>query len=1113
MPNPARQPAGHESQTSEERFDDLVELVTQRLEAGESVDPGNYLQFGPALVERLRRLLPTLQALASLQLAPSSESRSAPTKLGPSVAPAKDLGDFQLAEELGRGGMGIVFAAEQRSLARRVAVKVLSSASLLSDVALDRFRTEVRAAASLAHEHIVPMYAVGCERGIHFYAMKFIDGCTLADVIRERREGEARERELREGEAPAEPRPADDTIPLNNAALVTRAIQGETDWYRSIARLGMQAARALAHAHSQGIVHRDVKPSNLLIDQRGRLWLSDFGLARLEMDAGLTRTGDLLGTLRYMSPEQALGQCSELDARADIYSLGATLYECLTLEPAIRSAKRSEIIRQAADPHIPRLRSHDPHIPESLERIILQCLRTDPAERYKSAQNLADELERFLHGEKVQAKLPSPYQRARQWVARHPTTMLIAVATFATTSVCLLALALYVWSSDARLRGPPIARESPPLASDSLAPLDSNATPESPLMPRAKSRPTQSATTSENRRRPLFESLENRSLLAQLTFGTPSNMGPGVNSTAIEESPSLTDDGLSLVFSTSRLGTLSSRNILEATRASISEPFGNPVSAGLHVNASAVSTHPYISPDGLTLLFNFETEELGLFQATRSSRNEPFGAITSLGILLGNQKIASPSVSADGLTLYFTGWDESNTLNNIYQATRVGDTWGNVVMLESAINTPDYRDANPSISTDGLMLFFNSDRPGGFGRFDLYVSTRPTLTAPWENAVNLGPQVNTPYDDKGASTNADGSVLYFHSNRPGGIGADDLYQVDVGYANDTKFYVVNDASTDQTFEYEGNGSAIEDYHLASANAAPRGAASTDAGDKVWVVDANKNVFVYGPSGNLLGSWSAGSIVGNPDVQGIATNGTDIWIVDAKSDKVYRYADAASRLAGSQNAASNFSLNSGNKNPKDLATDGTHLWAVNDSSTDKVFKYSLTGSMAGNWTISGGGGSPTGITLDPSSPNHLWIVDNTTDRVYQYDGATARTSGSLAASTSFALVGGTDGNLNPQGIADPPVSGSPVLQVSAVRPALQPAFADLAIADLRPGRDATLPPTRKLSQPVVSTAPVVPIRTLDLARPQVIDEALKDYLRDEESSTARDEAELEAEPRS
>lgn len=235
----------------------------------------------------------------------------------------------------------------------------------------------------------------------------------------------------------------------------------------------------------------------------------------------------------------------------------------------------------------------------------------------------------------------------------------------------------------------------------------------------------------------------------------------------------------------------------------------------------------------------------------------------------------------------------------------------------------------------------------------------------------------------------------------------------------TKFYVVDDASANKTFEYGASGSAVENYNLNSGNSAPRGAASNAAGDKVWVIDNNKTVYVYNNSGGLLGSWSAGSLASNATVQGIATNGTDIWIVDSRQDRVYRYTGAASRLSGSQNAASNFALNSGNKDASDLVTDGTSLWILDNASTDKVFKYTVSGTLQGSWTISSGGGSPTGLTIDPSGvSSSIWIVDSFTDRVYEFTNARSRTSGSQTPAGNFALA---NGNGNPQGIADPPLS--------------------------------------------------------------------------------------------
>ncbi len=241
----------------------------------------------------------------------------------------------------------------------------------------------------------------------------------------------------------------------------------------------------------------------------------------------------------------------------------------------------------------------------------------------------------------------------------------------------------------------------------------------------------------------------------------------------------------------------------------------------------------------------------------------------------------------------------------------------------------------------------------------------------------------------------------------------------------TKFFVVDDTysgtTRERTFEYAADGTNVENYALASNNTAPRGAATTAAGNRVWVIDSNKWVSVYNASGVLQGSWLATGLATNATLEGIATNGVDIWIVDALQDRVFRYAGAASRLSGSQAAASSFGLNSANKNPKDIVASSTHLWVVDDGNTDQVFKYSMTGMLAGSWTIANCGGSPTGITLDPANVNHLWIVDKYTDRVYQFTGAASRISGSQSPAASFLLP---RGNRNPEGIADPPpTSGS------------------------------------------------------------------------------------------
>ena len=232
----------------------------------------------------------------------------------------------------------------------------------------------------------------------------------------------------------------------------------------------------------------------------------------------------------------------------------------------------------------------------------------------------------------------------------------------------------------------------------------------------------------------------------------------------------------------------------------------------------------------------------------------------------------------------------------------------------------------------------------------------------------------------------------------------------------TKFYVVDDASADQNYRYAAPGNSLGNSALTTGNTSPRGVASNATGNTVWVADANRKVYVYNSSGGILGSWTAGSLQSTAQVEGITTNGTDVWIVDNKTDKVFKYTAAASLLLGSLNSSSSFSLNSSNSNAKGIVTDGTSIWVINDSTTDKVFKYSLTGTLLGSWTIDPANTSPTGLTIDPNNVSNIWTVDSGTKKVYQYTAAATLTSGSQSAASTFALA---SGNSNPQDIADPP----------------------------------------------------------------------------------------------
>jgi serine/threonine protein kinase/Flp pilus assembly protein TadD len=410
----------------------LLEQVTARLQAGEPVDADELAAAHPEHAERLRQLLPSLRLLADA-------SRHGLNGLSPSAAltgltddlSGEPLGDFRLLREVGRGGMGVVYEAEQLSLRRRVALKVLPWAAALDPKQLQRFKNEALAAASLKHDHIVQVFAVGCERGVHFYAMEYVEGQTLAQLIAALHRGD---RPPAAGDAILDYPPSTGAAPTAAVAALSTERTGPKgrEFYRWAAGLIAQAADALEHAHGLGIVHRDVKPGNLLVDEAGKLYVSDFGLARFGPDAGLTVSGDLLGTLRYMAPEQALARHGLVDHRTDVYSLGATLYELLTGRPAVDAADRAEVLRRIAfeDPAPPR--KLDKAIPAELETVTLKCLAKNPSERYATAGELADDLRRWLGHQTIKAKPPSLRQKAAKWARRHrPAVAAVAVCAIA----------------------------------------------------------------------------------------------------------------------------------------------------------------------------------------------------------------------------------------------------------------------------------------------------------------------------------------------------------------------------------------------------------------------------------------------------------------------------------------------------------------------------------------------------------------------------------------------------------------------------------------------------------------------------------------------------------
>jgi len=407
------------------------------LEAGRKPNRSAFLASHPAIAG------PLADCLDGLDLVQHAVTQLDPPSVDADLAGATPLGDFRLRRVLGRGGMGVVYEAEQLSLGRRVAVKVLPFAAALDGRQLQRFKHEAQAAAHLQHAHIVPVHAVGSERGVHYYAMQLIDGRSLADVI-----GELRERAgLPDSAAPATDRTGADPVA---ETAVQAALSTEHGWpdpasFRRVARLGLQAAQALEYAHQVGVVHRDIKPANLLLDTQDHLWVTDFGLAQFHGHGGLTMTGDVLGTLRYMSPEQAAGGPAGIDHRTDVYSLGATLYELLTLRPVVGGTDRANLVRQILDAEPVPPRRVQPTVPRDLETIVLKSLAKAPADRYATAQAMADDLQRYLEDRPVAATRPGVWRRVRKWSRRHrPVVVTAAVAgvVLLTTAVVVLAVGM-----------------------------------------------------------------------------------------------------------------------------------------------------------------------------------------------------------------------------------------------------------------------------------------------------------------------------------------------------------------------------------------------------------------------------------------------------------------------------------------------------------------------------------------------------------------------------------------------------------------------------------------------------------------------------------------------
>ncbi len=381
-------PRASDGQSGSCKADEIFEEYAARINAGEGVDYDEirsaYPEFASALIEDLE----LFKGLGS--------EAAVPEALGV-------LGDYTLQRQIGRGGMGVVYDAWQNSVGRRVALKMLPAGVARETRSVTRFIREAKTAAQLNHPSVVSVFGMGVEAGTPYFAMEFVAGKTLAQMLKKIKEAE-------------------------DGAETVFGDQSAAGYFEKIGKTFADVAEGLAHAHSKGVIHRDIKPSNLILDREGRLRILDFGLARLEGQESLTISGDVVGTPSYMSPEQARAKKIPIDHRSDVYSLGATLYETLTGQPPFSGKDHADTISQiiGRDPIEPR--NVNPRVPKDLETVVLKCLRKDANDRYGTAEALAQDLRRFVRGEAVEARPEASWQRLARNVRLYRRTLLATAA-------------------------------------------------------------------------------------------------------------------------------------------------------------------------------------------------------------------------------------------------------------------------------------------------------------------------------------------------------------------------------------------------------------------------------------------------------------------------------------------------------------------------------------------------------------------------------------------------------------------------------------------------------------------------------------------------------------
>jgi serine/threonine protein kinase len=389
------------SSAGRDKLEEIASEFLDRLRAGHPPDVEAFARKHPSLAEEIREFLPYVTAMEDWKAQRELKSIQQPL---PERFEIQQLGEFQIRREIARGGMGVVFEAEQPALGRRVAVKLLPWKFPKTSAWAEQFIREARIAARLQHAHIVPVYSFGEQEDRYFYAMQLIEGIGLDKLIERwnRDQGVVSLEDLiLEFHPGAQNRIRD---PKASRRWLRR------DSWQQLAKIAAQVVSAMRYAHRQGTLHRDIKPANLLIDMQGKVWITDFGLA-IGQEKILTDSSEpLAGTLRFMAPEQLTRNG---DARSDLYAFGATLYELCTLQPAFSAKTRKELLQDIPAGAFAKPTAINPDVPLPLERIILKCMARDVSQRYQSAELLHADLLRFLNGS---SEAPGGFwQTIRKW--------------------------------------------------------------------------------------------------------------------------------------------------------------------------------------------------------------------------------------------------------------------------------------------------------------------------------------------------------------------------------------------------------------------------------------------------------------------------------------------------------------------------------------------------------------------------------------------------------------------------------------------------------------------------------------------------------------------------